>query len=470
VLRFRALSFRTETERKEWEGELKMESRAYASGMDLSISPPLFSTVEVCALMLAMFIFATGGAFLNPGMLTHAEGTALVGESSEPTGILHLIELGIAFGISVPLTLSHWRGVASLALHMKLFTISALFAVLSFAWSQDPMLSFRSGMYLVFNTLFVFYLVKRFTLQQLMSLFIGLGVITAAISVATAIVLPNYAWTKAGSHIGLQGAFLAKNVMGIGFVFLLSPALFATKVRPVLRGSYIFVLLVLIFLSFSVQAWIAAVLSFGFVGVQRTLSRFKTKDAVWVSFVTVLSLLFVAIGILANWVDVLTFFGKDPTLSGRTIIWAAVLDSALKQPLLGWGYNAFWLGFKGESELVLLRVHFSIAQSQSGVLDLLAGLGGVGVALVAGTLIQAFRDAARCFRLGASAAGGWYLLIILLTVFYSIGEANLEIQNSLPWMMYMMACTGLFMESRNARAKERIEISEPFQRQYVSAI
>jgi exopolysaccharide production protein ExoQ len=206
--------------------------------------------------------------------------------------------------------------------------------------------------------------------------------------------------------------------------------------------------------------------------VQKGLSKFQTKDAIWVSLVTMFSLLFVAITILANWVDVLTFFGKDPTLTGRTIIWAAVLDSALKHPFLGWGYNAFWLGFKGESELVLLRVHFSIAQSQSGALDLLVGLGGIGLALVAGTFIQAIRDAARCFRLGASNVGGWYLLIILLTLFYSVGEANLEIQNSLPWMMYMMACTGLFTESQNARAriKNATEIGEPLLRQYVRAV
>ena len=34
--------------------------------------------------------------------------------------------------------------------------------------------------------------------------------------------------------------------------------------------------------------------------------------------------------------------GKDPTLSERTVIWAAVWTTITKQPILGYGYGAFW--------------------------------------------------------------------------------------------------------------------------------
>jgi O-antigen ligase len=85
----------------------------------------------------------------------------------------------------------------------------------------------------------------------------------------------------------------------------------------------------------------------------------------------------------------------------------------------------------------------------------LLGLGGVGLALVLATFLQGFRNAVKCFRLGASGAARWYLLIILLTIGYSVGEANLQQPNMLPWMMYIMACTGLAAEVRRAQEQRK---------------
>jgi O-antigen ligase len=142
--------------------------------------------------------------------------------------------------------------------------------------------------------------------------------------------------------------------------------------------------------------------------------------------------------------------GKDPTLSGRTTIWAAVLKPILKQPWLGWGYNAFWLGFKGESAAVAIDIHFPIAQSQNGILEILLTLGVAGAVLVLATFAQSFRDFVKCIRRRAADGVDWYLLIILITIIYAIGEADLLLFNSLTWMLYMLACCGLLLESRRA--------------------
>lgn len=418
-----------------------------------SISDPvqMFAKIETYALLLALFLFATGGAFLAPGMEEHAQGTATVVGATAATGPLHLLELAIAFAISMKVTLSSWRGVAKMSAQMKLFTASALLATLSFLWSLDPALSLRSGLYLLFNTLFMYYLVQRFPLQELMRLMMGVGSVAALMSIATAIVLPGYAWGSAGSHFALQGAFIAKNVLGNVAVFQLTPALFVRGMRLWLRTTYIVIMLALIVLSFSVQAWAAALFCFFFSLVCMLFGRLSKKEAKWLAFVTMLPLMIGALILLTYSTEILQFLGKDPTLSGRTIIWNAVLGSVLKRPMLGWGYNAFWQGFTGESGLVLLQVHFPIAQSQDGVLDVLLSLGGVGLALVMATFLQGFCNAVACFRLGTTDAARWYLLIILLTIGYSVGEANLQQPNMLPWMMYIMACAGLAAEVRRAR-------------------
>ena len=430
---------------------------AIGRGLGLPISRsishpvPLFTRVNTYALLMALFLYATEGAFLVPSMEEHAKGAATVVGATAATGPLHLLELALAFAISLKVILSSWRAVASMSMKMKLFSASALLATLSCLWSVDPLLSLRSGLYLIINTLFMYYLVQRFSLQELMRLMIAAGVVVAMMSITTAIVLPSYAWGSAGTHIALQGAFIAKNVLGNVAVFLLTPALFVRGMRLRVRAAYILVMLVLILLSFSLQAWAAAFFCFCYALICMLLGRLSKKEAKWIAFVTLLPVVVATVFLMTYRTEILEFLGKDPTLSGRTIIWSAVLRSILKRPMLGWGYNAFWQGFTGESGLVLLQVNFPIAQSQNGVLEVLLGLGGVGVALVLATFLQGLRNAVKCFRLGATEAARWYLLIALLTIGYSVGEANLQQPNILPWMMYIMACTGLAAEVRRAR-------------------
>src|SRR5580658_3722316 len=138
---------------------------------------PLFARFETLALLLALFLFATGGAFLVPGMAQHAAGSATVVSASGPTGLLHQVELVVALGITMFVVISRWRDVATLSLRMWPFTASAMLATLSALWSVDPFLSLRSGLYLLVNTLLMYFLVQRFTLQGLMRLMMGLGVV-----------------------------------------------------------------------------------------------------------------------------------------------------------------------------------------------------------------------------------------------------------------------------------------------------
>jgi O-antigen ligase len=173
---------------------------------------------------------------------------------------------------------------------------------------------------------------------------------------------------------------------------------------------------------------------------------------VWLAYVTLLPAAMALLILVTYRIEILGFLGKDPTLSGRTVIWDAVLRSIAKRPVFGWGYNAFWQGFKGESADVFLIVHFPIAQSQNGPLEVLLALGGVGLGIVLTTFVQGFRNLLHCFRLGAADEAAWYLLIILLTIYYSIGEAYFQQPNSLGSMMYILACTGLFAEAQRAHA------------------
>jgi len=410
--------------------------------------------LEECLLLPALFLLSTGGAFLTPEALTHAEVGASMVATPDSLSPLHTIELALATLATLPIILSRWRSVLNTALNMKLFTASALLAIASTVWSQDPAISLRSSVYLLSNTLLAFALISRFRFGELMRLIMRLGVMAAAISILMAAVLPHYAWTTTGtSHVALQGAFMAKNVLGTVFVLLLTPAFFARGISPFRRAIYIATLLLLILLSFSVQAWLGAILCPLFWCGAVMYRRLRTRDFLLILLAAslVITLCLALLGVYST--EILLFFGKDPTLTGRTIIWKAVLHSILKRPFVGWGYNAFWRGLKGESAFIILSSHWAVAQSQSSILEVLLSVGGVGLLLVLGTFVQAIRNATVCLRSGSYDAGMWYLAIVLVTIFYSVGEAVFDVQNSLAWIMYMLACTGLAVEVRSIRQR-----------------
>ncbi len=107
------------------------------------------------------------------------------------------------------------------------------------------------------------------------------------------------------------------------------------------------------------------------------------------------------------------------TLTGRTGIWSAVIDSIAKRPMLGYGYQAFWLGLEGESYRVILAVSWVLAQAQNGFIDVMLEMGAVGLAIVLLVFGFAFRDAVVCLLRSRDDAQlravEWYLAIVILT-------------------------------------------------------
>jgi exopolysaccharide production protein ExoQ len=187
-----------------------------------------------------------------------------------------------------------------------------------------------------------------------------------------------------------------------------------------------------------------------------TLRRFRKKDY----FVVCLLLLITfsaAIVVIVAWPDFLIqLLGKDMTLTGRTGIWIAVLDSIAKRPLLGYGYQAFWLGLEGESYRVVLTVSWMLAQAQNGFLDIMLEDGVAGLAIVLLVFGFAFRDGIFCLLRAHDKAQlravEWYLTIVILTLLYNLDESYLFDPKQLSSMIFLLACIGLRIEWLRVRA------------------
>ena len=84
----------------------------------------------------------------------------------------------------------------------------------------------------------------------------------------------------------------------------------------------------------------------------------------------------------------LELIGKDPTLTGRTEIWAYIIKDIWMKPLLGWGYHVFWLETNPAALEISEAVHWVVSTAHNGLLELLLDVGVFGAALFAFILIR----------------------------------------------------------------------------------
>ena len=81
--------------------------------------------------------------------------------------------------------------------------------------------------------------------------------------------------------------------------------------------------------------------------------------------------------------------GRDPTLTTRTFIWQILLDMHTN-PIVGTGYESFWLGPRLET--VWQRYAYGLNEAHNGYLEMYLNLGIIGVGLLGGFLVSSFRN------------------------------------------------------------------------------
>jgi exopolysaccharide production protein ExoQ len=111
---------------------------------------------------------------------------------------------------------------------------------------------------------------------------------------------------------------------------------------------------------------------------------------------------------------------EDPTtLSGRTLLWADLLDYAGDHPWLGYGFDSFWT--PDHIAEISVKRGWVITQAHSGYLETLLATGIIGLTILTATLFSGLRAAIRRFRathttvvLFAVAMFVWYMVNMLL--------------------------------------------------------
>ena len=411
----------------------------------------IWSRASTWGLLLLLIYFALDGVspFVNEPIATRAVATGSAGGVlMERLGKLLICAACMVFAVQ------RHQSVRRLSMHMKLVTAFPIIALLLFPVSQQPTRTISSAALLLGGVLLLYYIMSRYTIDQVLELFLVLGAVTIVASIVFALALPRYGLDRMGGHdTAWKGIFSAKNYLGNLALFFLTAAVSYRPRNPFLRSvrlaQIVFCLAAIAFSRAATAYTLTAVYAAYFV-IIRTLRCFRKKDYL-VAGLALLVVVSTVAAVIALWPELLiSVLGKDLTLTGRTGIWSAVLDSIAKRPLLGYGYQAFWLGLEGESYRIILAVSWVLAQAQNGFLDVMLEMGTVGLAIVLLVFGFAFRDAAACLLRSRDdtqlRAVEWYLAIVILTLIYNLDESFLFDPKHLGSMFFLLACVGLKME------------------------
>jgi exopolysaccharide production protein ExoQ len=409
-----------------------------------------------CLLLLLLY-FALDGVspFVNEPTATRAVATGSAG------GILFERASKLLISVAcMAFALRRHAFVRRLSMQTKLITIYPLLALLLAPLSQMPTRTISSGGLLLSAILLLYYIMSRYSLDQVLEIMLALGTLTMAASIIFALALPQYGLDQMGGHSNAwKGIFSAKNYLGNLALFFLTIAVSYRGRTPFLHSIRVLqIILCLAAIAFSraATAYLLTAVYMVCLLSLRTLCRFRKKDYLVVCLLLLMIFSAALVVIVASPGFLMDLLGKDMTLTGRTGIWNAVLDSIVKRPLLGYGYQAFWLGMEGESYRVILAVSWMLAQAQNGFLDIMLENGVAGLAIVLLVFAFAFRDAVVCLLRSRDTtqlrAVEWYLIIVILTLVYNLDESFLFEPKHLGSMIFLLACIGLKTEWMRLRA------------------
>lgn len=385
--------------------------------------------------------------------------------------IVHITAYSVQL-ITILLIIARWKTIAAFVVKEKQLWILVALALASVLWSQMPLpvtLSYDIGpgsgvIPFIRVTLFSIYFAACYGLKEQMRLLVWVFGIAVIFSIVVALLLPHYGVTGSmtmlaedARHVGAwRGLYPHKNIFGL--VMVLSAIIFYLGNSD--RQRWI--------------AWIGFSLSVALI----LLSTSKTSLVLLLTFIVLTPLykalrwnysvaipFFIAVILISggaaawffdNATVILGSLGKDITLTGRTDIWAAVVDKIWQRPWLGYGYHVFWLGVTdGTIELWSPPINKFIqpAHAHNGLLEIVLDLGFLGLFLFVWSYIKVCLQAIKYLRLNKSAEGLMPLAYLLFMLQSNLSEPLL-MREDIFWILYVSITLSLqnFVSLTNSRS------------------
>ena len=380
-----------------------------------------------------------------------SEGTpeSLLLAGDNPFGkILSLFQHGI-FLCVLFLLIHRYQATFKTLFRGKVIWLLILMVPLSSLWSNVPEVTQPRSLAFIETCTFGLYFASRYNVREQLRIIAWALGIASIISLLYTLALPGHA-IENGIHAGAwRGPFIQKNIFSR--LLTLSCLVYVcvkpeTSLQKVLVKAGLFLSFGLIILTNSKTALMVLIL---LLVVWLGLKSLRFNDLLAVPLVLSLFLLVSTAG-MAIWVNaesILGSIGKDLTLSGRTTIWAGLIEQIKLRPWHGYGYLGFWSNT--ESRSLISKIYgttYNPPHSHNGYIELAIAFGIIGTILFTLTFLAITRRAAILTSLNHSNEGLWPLLFLAYLLFYNFSEPTLIEHNSIFWIIYLSLALSKFLD------------------------
>jgi len=374
-------------------------------------------------------------------MLTGALIGPILAPDQGENPILRLFWLP-SYAVTAGLCLLRWRDLVRVWPAIVLVGLMALLAFASRYWSIDPATTQRRFIALAVNSGFALYLGARYRGVALPRLLAMVCLWMGALSVIFVFALPHI-----GIHHGVndglwRGIWYEKNQMGLVMVAGGISAAAWLVAEPTKRKWSISVLVLCALLVLATASKTSLVCLVLGVGIVFAIAVIRTGGPVLVILSLWLGVVLTALGWWV-WTQesafLLGLIGKDPTLTGRTEIWEAVLEASNQRPLLGYGYNAFWGKDSVPANWIRFNTAWEVPSAHHGWLDVLLELGWVGA--IGCAMILSIAVVSHLCRINGygRTEGWWSLAYLAVFILLSLSESVVMTAQNLPWVLCVAA-------------------------------
>jgi O-antigen ligase len=372
-------------------------------------------------------------------MLTQALIGPVFAPTQEETPILRLVWLPVYAVIAGLIVLRAGRMVQAWPAWLILGLLT-LHAWASQYWSIDPGVTERRVIAMAISSAFAIYLGVVFggrhlpRMLMLAVLMMGLGSLVMV-----------FAFPAIGVHHGdndglWRGLWYEKNQMGLVMsagAVAAAACLASGDPRRLLPAATLVVTTLLVLATQSKTSLLCLILGTGAIGALWSMKRGGAAFAIVALWFGVVLTAVAGYVFITEPAMVLKALGKDPSLTGRTDIWVALMREVAERPWTGFGYQAFWGKDSIPAAFIREETQWPVPSAHNGWIDLLIQLGwpgaiAVGLTVALATVVTLFRIPGAGAREGHWGVG--YLAVFLLL---SLSESVLLSHANLPWALLL---------------------------------
>jgi O-antigen ligase len=318
--------------------------------------------------------------------------------------------------------------------HLWPILLVLLVALASPLWSLDPTLSATRAGVLLASTFLGFFIGYRFYTRDLMAFLLVFFAIVLGSSVLAAVLLPEVGVNplRGGSWSGL-----VRYKGTLGHVAALAIAFSAIGVLydrlPRALGLLLLALAVFVLVhTQSATSMFVAAAALGLIVILWLGKLFRVSALLAVALMVASP--FVMVAVVINLETVATWVDRDPSLTGRTKIWADAVAIIGERPLTGFGLEAIW-GKQEETPFPYLPATRMAGHAHNGYLDVADEL-GVPVALFATLYLFYLLFVALSTYLSTRSSVALFALISLNSfLLFSFVEAGLFEYRRIEWIL-----------------------------------